>query len=106
MGRADLPAVHQLLARSSRTIAAGLARVIGDRLRALGLDAGPAEPWAYGIVGMTQAVGDWWMSHGRPISREALTDYLTILLWQGVQGVRAAADIPGGLGGMTEVAGR
>lgn len=79
---------------SSRTIAAALARVIGDRLRALGLDAGPAEPWAYGMVAMVQAVGDWWMTHQRPISRAALTDYLTTLLWDGVSGVRRSADLP------------
>jgi hypothetical protein len=81
----------------ARTIATDLARVIGDRLRALGLDAGPAEPWAYGMVGMVQSVGDWWILHGRPMSRPALTDYLTTLLWNGLAGVRAAADIPGGL---------
>lgn len=101
MAASDLPAVRHLVARSSQTIAAGLARVIGDRLRALGLDAGPAEPWAYGLVGMAQSVGDWWMSHGRPMSRDALTDYLTTLVWEGLVGVRAAADLPGGLGMMT-----
>jgi len=77
-------------------VATELARVIGDRLRAVGLDSGPAEPWAYGMVGMVQAVGDWWMTHGRPMRRAALTDYLTTLLWQGIVGVRAAADRPGG----------
>lgn len=97
VGQSDLPAVHQLLARSSRTVATELARVIGDRLRAVGLDSGPAEPWAYGMVGMVQAVGDWWMTHGRPMRRAALTDYLTTLLWHGIVGVRAAADRPGGL---------
>jgi hypothetical protein len=49
------------------------------------------------MVGMVQSVGDWWILHGRPMSRAALTDYLTTLLWQGLGGVRAAADIPGGL---------
>jgi AcrR family transcriptional regulator len=83
-----------VVAASSRTIAAALARVIGDRLRALGLDAGPAEPWAYGMVAMVQAVGDWWMTNQRPISRAALTDYLTTLLWDGVAGVRRSADLP------------
>ena len=97
MNRDDMPGVRQLILRSSQTIAAGLARVIGDRLRALGLDSGPAEPWAYGMVGMVQAVGDWWMAHGQPMSRPALTDYLTTLLWQGLEGVRSAADVPGGL---------
>jgi AcrR family transcriptional regulator len=89
-----VPGVHQVIAAASQEVAAGLARVIGDRLRALGLDAGPAEPWAYGLVGFVQAVGDWWLGHGRPMSRTALADYLTTLLWSGIDGVRAAADLP------------
>ncbi|MFC0506347.1 TetR family transcriptional regulator [Micromonospora costi] len=88
------PGVHQVIAGTGRQVAAGLARVIGDRLRALGLDAGPAEPWAYGLVGFVQAVGDWWTGHGQPIRREALTDYLTTLLWSGIEGVRRSADLP------------
>jgi AcrR family transcriptional regulator len=93
----EVPGVHHLVNSASQTVASGLSRVIGDRLRALGLDAGPAEPWAVGIVGLVQATGDWWMKRNRPMRREALTDYLTTLLWQGIAGVRAAADIPGGL---------
>ena len=38
------------------------------------------------------------MDHARPADRRgALTDYLTALLWSGIEGVRASADIPGGL---------
>jgi AcrR family transcriptional regulator len=94
MDHAGIPGVHQHIAGSSRRVAAGLAQVIGDRLRSLGLDAGPAEPWAYGLVGFVQSVGDWWMAHGRPIRRAALTEYLTTLLWSGIDGVRRAADLP------------
>ncbi|WP_254910180.1 TetR family transcriptional regulator [Micromonospora sp. NBS 11-29] len=85
------PGIQQVVTGTSRQVATGLARVIGDRLRALGLDAGPAEPWAYGLVGFVQAVGDWWTTHGQPIRREALTDYLTTLLWSGIEGVRRGA---------------
>jgi AcrR family transcriptional regulator len=92
--QSGVPGVHQVIAAAAQEVAAGLARVIGDRLRALGLDAGPAEPWAYGLVGFVQAVGDWWLEHGRPMSRAALSDYLTTLLWSGVDGVRATADLP------------
>ncbi|MGR6320266.1 TetR/AcrR family transcriptional regulator [Micromonospora soli] len=94
MNQAGHPGIHQVVAGTSRQVAAGLARVIGDRLRALGLDAGPAEPWAYGLVGFVQAVGDWWTTHGQPIRRAALTDYLTTLLWSGIEGVRRGADLP------------
>ena len=74
------------------------------RLRAVGLDSGPAEPWAYGLVGFVTAVGDWWMSRGRPMSRAALTEYVATLMWQGFDGIRAAADIPGGLAAGQDVA--
>ncbi|WP_246002303.1 hypothetical protein [Allorhizocola rhizosphaerae] len=92
--RADIAGVHHLINGAMQTVSSGLSRVIGDRLRALGLDAGPAEPWAVGIVGLVQATGDWWMRHQRPMSREALTGYLTTLLWQGIEGVKRSADLP------------
>lgn len=95
LSASDVPGIHHVVTRSMQQVAVGLARVIGDRLRALGLDSGPAEPWAHGMVGMVQSVGDWWISRGQPVSRPALTDYLTTLLWEGVAGLRAAADRPG-----------
>jgi AcrR family transcriptional regulator len=67
-----------------------VAVVLGEQLRALGLDSGPAEPWAFGIVGLVHLAGDWWLDR-RTLSRERLVDYLTTLLW-------------GGLGGMTSTA--
>jgi len=91
------PAMPHVIASSARAIATELARVIGDRMRALGLDSGGAEAWAYGIVGLVQSVGDWWILHSRPMSRAALTDYTAALLWHGLSGIRAAADLPGGL---------
>jgi AcrR family transcriptional regulator len=78
-------------------IAGALAGILGDRLRALGLDPGPALPWAHGIVGYVQAAGDWWLRGQQPISRAALSDYLTTFLWGGLTGIRAAADESGGL---------
>ncbi|HEY2795411.1 MAG TPA: TetR/AcrR family transcriptional regulator, partial [Micromonosporaceae bacterium] len=91
MGRTS-DGMAAVVAATSRTIAAALARVIDDRMRALGLDAAPAEPWAYGMVAMVQAVGDWWMTNDRAMPRAALTDYLTTLLWNGIAGVRESAD--------------
>jgi AcrR family transcriptional regulator len=63
---------------------------IGDQMRALGLDAGGAEPYAFGVVGMVHQAGDWWIRN-RTMSREALTSYLTRLLWVGFEGL--AADV-------------
>jgi AcrR family transcriptional regulator len=94
MRQSGLSGGHNLVAKASETVAAELARAIGDRLRAVGLDSGGAEPWAYGLVGFVTAVGDWWMSRGRPMSRAALTDYVATLMWQGFDGIRAAADLP------------
>ena len=75
-------------------IARMLATIIGERLRALGLDSGGAEAWAQGLVGMVHSAGDWWLER-RTMSRAALTDYLTTLIWGGVSGVLAMADAPG-----------
>jgi AcrR family transcriptional regulator len=72
-------------------VASGLARILGDRLRAHGLDSGAALPWAYGVVGYVQAVGDWWLRQQQPISRPALAEYLTTLLWGGVAGLSEGA---------------
>jgi AcrR family transcriptional regulator len=69
------------------TVASGLARILGDRLRAHGLDSGAALPWAYGVVGYVQTTGDWWLRQQQPISRPALAEYLTTLLWGGVSGL-------------------
>jgi len=96
------PGMPRIIETSARTIATELARVIGDRLRALGLDSGAALPWAYGVVGYVQTVGDWWLRQQQPISREALGDYLTTFLWGGVSGIKHAADIPGGLAAYQE----
>lgn len=71
-------------------IAGILATLIGGKLRELGLDSGGAEAWAQGLVGMVQSAGDWWLER-RTMSRAALTDYLTTLIWGGLAGVLANA---------------
>ncbi len=60
-----------------------VAVVLGERLRAAGLDSGAAEPWAYGIVGMVHSAGDWWIDR-RPMPRARLVEYVTTLLWSGM----------------------
>lgn len=72
---------------------------VGDQLRAQGLDAGGAEPYAHGIVGMVHQAGDWWI-RSRTMSRHALTTYLTTLLWSGFEGIaRGAGTDPGVISG-------
>lgn len=85
-------AVGETVVDDARQQIAGLLAVLlGERLRALGLDSGGAEAWARGLVGMVESVGDWWLER-RTLSRAALTDYLTSLIWGGVSGVLASAD--------------
>jgi AcrR family transcriptional regulator len=69
-----------------RQIAGEIAVELGERLRAAGVDSGPAEPWAYGLVGMVQLAGDWWIER-RSLPRARLVEYLTNLVWDGLSGV-------------------
>lgn len=71
-------------------IARQVAVVIGERLRALGADSGPAVVWAYGIIGFVHQASDWWLEH-RTLPRERLVAYLTGLLWEGLAGAGAQA---------------
>ncbi|MEU6697931.1 TetR/AcrR family transcriptional regulator [Pseudonocardia sp. NPDC046786] len=73
-------------------IGALLATLIGERLRADGRDSGGAEVWALGLIGLVQAAGEWWLDR-RTMSRDALTNYLSALIWGGIAGV-AGLDAP------------
>jgi AcrR family transcriptional regulator len=63
-----------------------VALVLGEQLRTLGIDSGPAEPWAFGIVGMVHLAGDWWLER-RTMTRARLVDDITALLWTGLGGL-------------------
>lgn len=70
-------------------VAAAVARLMGEQLRAAGQDSGGAEPWAAGVVGCVRAAADWWMER-RTMTRRDLTDYLVHLLWGGLAELSAA----------------
>lgn len=89
--RGDRPPQTDPVADFTSLVGNALARIIGDHARAHGLDPGAAQPWGHGLVGLVQSAGDWWVRHGRPISRSALTSYLTTLIWDGIHGVLTAA---------------
>jgi AcrR family transcriptional regulator len=78
--------------RDKELIATTLTRVIGDYLRALGLDSGGAEPWAYGITGLVQSTGEWWLQR-RSMSRAHVVEYVTQLLWAAFAGMLRAAGV-------------
>jgi AcrR family transcriptional regulator len=73
------------LADGKEQIATSLAKLIGDTLRHLGVDAAGAEPWAHGVVGMGLAVGEWWLRRDI-MSREAASQYLADFLWNAFSG--------------------
>ena len=68
------------------TLAEGVARTVGDILRASGLDPAGAPVYARALVGMTQGVASWWTRTKR-MPKEALTDYLLALTWRGFDGL-------------------
>jgi AcrR family transcriptional regulator len=73
------------LADGKEQIATSLAKLIGDTLRHLGVDAAGAEPWAHGVVGMGLAVGEWWLRRDI-MTREAASQYLAAFLWNAFSG--------------------
>jgi AcrR family transcriptional regulator len=84
----DADPVH----RNKEFIATSLSAVIGDYLRAYGLDSGAAEPWGYGLTGLVQSTGEWWMNR-RSMSRAHVVEYLTTLIWAAMAGVLREAGI-------------
>jgi AcrR family transcriptional regulator len=84
-------AASDVVAHNIALIAGLLTSGLVDELRARGMDAGGAEAWAYGLAGMVYTAGDWWLQR-RTMSRAALTDYLTSLIWGGLAGVLGPAE--------------
>ncbi len=78
--------------RNKEFISTVLTAVIGDCLRAFGLDSGAAEPWAYGLTGLVQSTGEWWLQR-RSMSRAHVVGYTTDLIWQALSGVAREAGI-------------
>jgi AcrR family transcriptional regulator len=78
-----------VVAEDKEVIAAALATLLGDYMRAFQLDSGAAEPWAYGIVGMVQNVGEWWLER-KTMARDAVVEYLTQVIWAAIDGILRA----------------
>lgn len=86
---ADRPVERDPVADYTTLVATELTRVFGERLRAFGVDSGGAEPWGRGVVGLVQSAGDWWLDR-RSMGRDSLTEYLTMLIWNGFDGILAS----------------
>ena len=52
----------------------------------LGVDAGGAEPWAHGLVGLGLSTGEWWLTR-RTMSRSAVATYLSSFVWHALEGI-------------------
>ncbi len=76
------------LADGKDQIATTIAKLIGDTLRRLGVDAGGAEPWAHGLIGMGLSVGEWYLRRDI-MSREATAEYLSSFIWHAFSGFAA-----------------
>ncbi|HET7172668.1 MAG TPA: TetR/AcrR family transcriptional regulator [Nocardioidaceae bacterium] len=76
------------LADGKQLVAAGFARLLGDTLRNLGIDASGAEPWAQGLVGLGLATGEWWLRRNT-MSRAAVADHLGSFVWHALAGIAA-----------------
>ena len=77
---------NKVVADSERIIARMLAVMMRQRMKAVGMDTGGAEPWAYMIVGGVQLATHSWMSNPR-MSADELIDYLTMLSWNALRGI-------------------
>ncbi len=81
------------LADGKARIAAALARVLGDTLRELDIDAAGAEPWAQSVVGLGLTTGEWWLER-RTMSRAAVSRYLSAFVWHALEGATTEAGRP------------
>jgi AcrR family transcriptional regulator len=67
------------------TLADNIARLLKTMMIILGIDSEKAEPGAYGIVGFVESVGSWWLEH-RTMTRERLTELITVGVWHLLEG--------------------
>ncbi len=91
-GGADSSPGPGVVARQKEFIATTLTAVYGDYLRSYGLDPGAAEPWAFGITGLVQSTGEWWLDR-RSMSRAHAAEYVSQLIWWALTGVLRDAGI-------------
>jgi len=80
------PFGRDVVTEDKELIGNALSTLLGDYLRALQMDSGAAEPWGHGIVGLVQNVSEWWLER-QTMSRDAVVEYLTQIIWAAIDGV-------------------
>jgi AcrR family transcriptional regulator len=88
----DRPVEQDVVTEDKALIAAALARILGDYLRAFEMDSGGAEPWAHALVGMVQNAGDWWLDR-QSMTRQSLSEYLATIIWHAIDGLLRSAGV-------------
>lgn len=74
------------------TLADQVAALLKIFLMFFGIDAEKAEPGAYGLVGLVESTGSWWLTR-RTISREKLTEILCDGVWNLIDGTARAEGV-------------
>jgi AcrR family transcriptional regulator len=87
------PAKQDLVRRDKLKIAEVLAELLGAYLKLFRMNPVIAGPSGYGIVGLVQTAGEWWLDHPDEMTRDQLTDHLTMLIWHGIDGVLRSGGI-------------
>jgi AcrR family transcriptional regulator len=80
------PFGRDVVADDKELIGNALSALLGDYMRAFDMDSGAAEPWGHGIVGLVQNVSEWWLER-RSMSRDAVVEYLTQIIWAAIDGI-------------------
>ena len=80
------PVARDVVADDKELIGSALSTLLGDYMRAFDMDSGAAEPWGHGIVGLVQNVSEWWLER-RSMSRDAVVEYLTQIIWAAIDGI-------------------
>lgn len=81
------PADGSDVARASKELlAAAISGVLGEFLRVGGIPPEAAEVWGHGLVGFVQNAAEWWLVR-RTMSRGALADHLSDLVWAQCEGL-------------------
>jgi AcrR family transcriptional regulator len=83
---ADRPGGPDVVGEDKELIGSALSTLLGDYMRAFDMDSGAAEPWGHGIVGLVQNVSEWWLER-RTMSRDAVVEYLTQIIWAAIDGI-------------------
>ena len=87
------PAKQDLVQQDKTKIAAVLSDLLEAYLKLFRMDTAVAGPSAYGIVGLVQGAGEWWLEHPSVMTRDQLTEHLTMLIWHGIDGVLRAGGV-------------